>query len=284
VETQGYFGDPLPLIIRKRDGGYNYDTTDLATIRYRTQDLKADDFIYVVGAPQSLHFALIFAAAREAEWLHETSRAVHIAFGSVLGPDGKMLASRSGAALKLADLLTEAVRRAGAVVAERSDLDADEQAGIARAVGIGAVKYADLSNASGKDYVFDWNRMLSMDGNTAVYLQYAHARVVSLLRRAGRDTGQGAALILDEPAERALALKLSQYPAAVLATAEHLEPHRLCTYLYETATLFSGFWEQCPVLTSQDAVRDSRLVLARHTALVLSRGLGLLGIETPARL
>ncbi|GAA1883668.1 arginine--tRNA ligase [Actinomadura bangladeshensis] len=282
----GREGAPVPLIIRKRDGGYNYDTTDLATIRYRSQDLKGDLLLYVVGAPQALHFKMIFAAAREAEWLAPTSTATHVAFGSVLGSDGKVLGSRKGAGLKLADLLQEAVTRAAAIVADRSELSADEQAEIARAVGIGAVKYADLSTAREKDYVFDWDRMMSMDGNTATYLQYAHARIRSLIRKAA-DSGAGdgsANLLLAEPAERALALKLSQYPAAVTAAARFAEPHRLCTHLFETATAFSTFYETCPVLTAGDAVRASRLALSTHTARVIRHGLALLGIQAPERL
>lgn len=278
-------GEPLPLIIRKRDGGYNYDTTDLATIRHRAQVLKADDLIYVVGAPQSLHFAMIFAAAREAGWLPVTSTAVHVAFGSVLGGNGKMLASRNGADLKLVDLLTEAVDRAAQIVATRSELDHAQQAAIAQAVGVGAVKYADLSVSREKDYVFDWKRMMAMDGNTAVYLQYAHARIKTMLAKGAGLGHRPGVLRLTDPAERALAIKLSQYPAAVLATGRHLEPHRLCGYLYELASVFSTFYENCPVLTAAgSSTRESRLALSSHTAMVLARGLALLGIQAPDRL
>lgn len=293
VFPRGFTGrdqTPMPLIIRKRDGGYNYDTTDLATIRYRSQELKGDLLLYVVGAPQSLHFQMIFAAAREADWLPYTSIATHVAFGSVLGADGKILASRSGASLKLVDLLNEAVNRARAIVAERSELGQDEQDAIAHAVGIGAVKYADLSTARDKDYIFDWDRMLSMDGNTAAYLQYAHARIRSLIRKAATtphsspQSSPAPAITLAEPTERALALKISQYPAAVTTTARHQEPHRLCTYLYETATAFSAFYENCPVLNADPATRASRLALSTHTARVLQHGLGLLGITAPERL
>jgi arginyl-tRNA synthetase len=289
VFPRGFTGrdeTPMPLIIRKRDGGYNYDTTDLATIRYRSQELKGDTLLYVVGASQSLHFQMIFAAAREADWIPPTSTAIHVAFGSVLGSDGKILASRAGASLKLVDLLHEAVNRARAIVAERSELTADEQDAIAHAVGIGAVKYADLSTARDKDYVFDWDRMLAMDGNTAAYLQYAHARIRSLLRRAAATPSAATppVLTLTEPAERALALKLSQYPAAVTTTAHYQEPHRLCTYLHETATAFSAFYENCPVLNADPDTRASRLTLATHTARVLQHGLALLGITAPERL
>jgi arginyl-tRNA synthetase len=281
----GRDGEPLPLIVRKRDGGYGYAATDLATIRHRAQDLKGDYLIYVVGAPQKLHFEMIFTAARQAGWLPEDATAVHVPFGSVLGEDGRMLRTRAGATLKLTDLLGEGIDRAAAIVAERSELDTAEQARIAQAVGIGAVKYADLSSDREKDYVFDWDRMLAMDGNTAVYLQYAHARIRSVLRKAGYQPTPGPSLLLREPAERALAFKLSQFPAAVQAGAEHLDPHRLCTYLYELAVAFSGFYENCPVIAAgSDDLRDSRLRLCEYTARVLAQGLHLLGIEAPERL
>ncbi|WP_109505947.1 arginine--tRNA ligase [Nocardioides speluncae] len=281
--------EPLPLIIRKSGGGYGYDTTDLATLRYRTQELKADDIFYVVGAPQAMHFAMVFAAGREAGWVSDDSRIEHVPFGSVLGSDGRMLRTRAGATVKLTDLLTAAVDRAAAIVAERGQMDPQERAAVARAVGIGAVKYADLSSQREKDYTFDLDRMLAMEGNTAVYLQYAHARIRSMLHKADQTPDQtpasGTPVILDEPAERALALKLAQYPAAVTAAIEAVEPHRLCGYLYELAVLFSTFYQHCPVLTAPTAeLRQSRLALSEHTARVLERALGLLGIEAPDRM
>jgi arginyl-tRNA synthetase len=281
----GRDGRPVPLIVRKSDGGYTYDTTDLAAIRYRARDLRADDLLYVVGSPQRLHFEMIFAMAREAGWLSPEARAVHVTFGQILGPDGKLLRSRSGGSIRLVGLLEEAVERAAAVVAERSELTEDERRRVARAVGIGAVKYADLANDRNKDYVFDWDRMLAMDGNTSVYLQYANARVRSVVRRAGGEVPPGTPVKLETPAERALALKLAQLPTAVEATIAHLQPHRLCTYLYETAVAFSTFYERCSVLSAEtEELRASRLALCELTSRVMVLGLDLLGIEAPERL
>ncbi|MEU1896861.1 arginine--tRNA ligase [Nocardiopsis dassonvillei] len=280
----GREGNPLPLIVRKRDGGFGYDATDLATIRYRAQDLKGDHLIYVVGSPQAQHFALIFAAARKAEWISAETATTHVGFGSVLGEDGRILRTRAGASLKLTDLLNEGVERAAAIVADRTDLTEAERGEIARAVGIGAIKYADLSTDRVKDYQFDWDRMLAMDGNTAVYLQYALARIRSIMRRAEQVPAPGAAVVLTEQAERGLVLALSRFPGAVQAALNHLQPHRLATYLFELATQFSSFYENCPVLKAEGRVHESRLVLVAHTAAVLERGLDLLGIEAPQRL
>jgi arginyl-tRNA synthetase len=280
----GREGNPLPLIVRNRDGGFGYDATDLATIRYRAQDLKGDHLIYVVGSPQAQHFALIFAAARKAEWISAQTATTHVGFGSVLGEDGRILRTRAGASLKLTDLLNEGVERAAAIVADRTDLTEAERGEIARAVGIGAIKYADLSTDRVKDYQFDWDRMLAMDGNTAVYLQYALARIRSIMRRAEQTPTLGAPVVLTEQAERDLVLALSRFPGAVQTALDYLQPHRLATYLFELATQFSSFYENCPVLKSEGRVRESRLALAVHTAAVLERGLDLLGIEAPQRL
>ncbi|WP_020668676.1 arginine--tRNA ligase [Amycolatopsis nigrescens] len=279
-------GERLPLILRKRDGGYGYAITDLATARYWTGEREATDLLYVVGSPQSQHFAMIFEVSRQAGWLTDERRAEHIGFGSILGEGGKTIKTRSGGSVKLAELLTEAISRAAAVVAERSELDAEEQAEVARAVGIGAVKYADLSGDREKDYTFDWDRMLAMDGNTAVYLQYANARIASILRKAGEEPVPGTPVVLGEPAERALLLTLLRFPAAVSAATESYAPHKLCTYLYETATAFSAFYENCPILAERTPadIRASRLVLAKLTSNVLTLGLSLLGIEAPSRL
>jgi arginyl-tRNA synthetase len=281
----GRDGEPLPLIVRKSDGGYTYDTTDLAAVRYRARDLRADDILYVVGSPQRLHFEMVFAMAREAGWLPPEVRAEHVSFGQILGPDGKLLRSRSGETIRLVELLEEAIERAAAVVADRSELSPEERERVARAVGMGAVKYADLSSDRNKDYVFDWNRMLAMDGNTSVYLQYANARVRSVLRKAGGTPPADTPIVLEEPAERALALKLAQFATAVEATIAHLQPHRLCTYLYETAVAFSTFYEKCSILGAETPdLRSSRLVLCEVTSQVLVLGLDLLGIEAPERL
>ncbi|MBV8693074.1 MAG: arginine--tRNA ligase, partial [Actinobacteria bacterium] len=205
----GREGEPLPLIVRKSDGGYGYQATDLAAVRYRTRDLDGTRLIYVVGAPQAQHLAMVIAVAKEAGWLDEGRRAEHVAFGSILGEDRKPYKTRSGENIKLIDLLDEAVERASAEVAEKNpDLDPGTAADVARQIGIGAVKYADLANDRVKDYVFDWDRMLSFDGNTAPYLQYAHARIRSIFRRAEADGADAGAVAITEPAERALALQL----------------------------------------------------------------------------
>lgn len=279
-------GDRLPLIVRKSDGGYGYAATDLATVRYWVGRRGMTDLLYVVGTPQSQHFQMVFAACRQAGWLTDEQNAVHIGFGSILGTDGKTIRTRAGGSIKLVDLLTEAVDRASDIVAERAELDESERAEVARAVGIGAVKYADLVGDREKDYVFDWDRMLSMDGNTAVYLQYANTRILSILRKAGERPEAGASVTITEPAERALAVTLARFPAAIAAAVAGYAPHKLCNYLYETATTFSTFYENCPILapSTSDEARRSRLVLAAVTSRVLSHGLGLLGIEAPARL
>jgi arginyl-tRNA synthetase len=280
----GREGEPVAQIVQKSDGGYTYDTTDLAAIRYRAKDLRADRIYYVVGLPQRLHLQLLFATARDAGWLSEKVAAMHVGFGSVLGEDGKMLRTRAGASIRLRDLLDEAAARAGRLVEPRQGIEESERAEIVKAVGIGAVKYADLSSDREKDYMFSWERMLTMDGNTAVYLQYAHARMLSIIAKGG-DRPEQVAIRLDHDAERALAIKLLQFPAAIAATAEYLEPHRLCHYLYETSSVFSSFYEKCPVLAAGDEdLVASRLRLCATTARVLETGLGLLGIAAPNRI
>ncbi|WP_329044265.1 arginine--tRNA ligase [Amycolatopsis sp. NBC_01488] len=275
-------GDRLPLIVRKRDGGYGYAATDLATVRYWTAERGATDLLYVVGTPQAQHFAMLFAVCRAAGWL--TGHAEHIGFGTVLGADGKTMRTRSGDTVKLADLLTEAVTQAAAVVAERSELDAAGQAEVARAVGIGAVKYADLSGDRERDYVFAWDRMLAKEGNTSVYLQYAHARTRSILRKAA-GVSDGAEITLEAPAERALAVKLLRFGEALKVATDGYAPHKLCTYLYETAVAFSRFYDDCPVIKAPDPeLRASRLRLTTLTSHTLALGLSLLGIEAPDRL
>jgi arginyl-tRNA synthetase len=278
-------GEPLPLILRKRDGGYGYHVTDLATVRYWVGSRHVTDLLYVVGTPQAQHFQMVFAACREAGYLTDT-QAVHVGFGSILGSDGKTIRTRAGGSIKLVELLSEAVDNAAAVVAERSELDAATQAVVARSVGIGAVKYADLSGDREKDYTFTWEKMLAKDGNTSVYLQYANARIQSILRKAGELPGSSAVVTLVEPAERALAVELVRLPAAVEAAIEAYAPHKLCLYLYETAAAFTSFYERCPILAPSVSAetRVSRLVLAQLTAQTLVLGLSLLGIEAPDRM
>ena len=282
-------GAPLPLIVRKRDGGYGYAATDLAAIRERTQTIKATRILYVIGAPQQQHLAMVYAVARTAGWLKEPARAEHVAFGSILGPDKKPFKTREGGTVKLAALLDEAVHRAALAVAEKNpSLDEAARAVVARQIGIGAIKYVDLSSDRVKDYIFDWDRMLAFEGNTAPYIQYVHARIRSIHRRADAAdvTASGSAdLVLREAAERALALELLGLGAAVHAVADTLQPHKLCTYLFAVATRFNTFYDQCPVLKTEDvAIRRSRLALASLTARVLAKGLDLLGIEAPEQM
>jgi arginyl-tRNA synthetase len=282
----GRDGEPLPLIVRKQDGGYTYDTTDLAAIKHRVEDLHADTLLYVVGAPQRMHFEMVFAAARMAGWLPEDVPAHHVAFGSVLGEDGKILRTRAGAPVRLVDLLHEAIARSTSLLDDREHLGDDDKRRLARAIGIGAVKYADLSNDRERDYVFSFERMLALEGNTSVYLQYANARAQSVLARAGgRDPDERPAFSLVEPAERELALRLLRLPVAVGDVLADMRPNKLCNYLYDTAVAFSVFYERCPVLAAgDDELRRSRLALCELTSRVLSRGLELLGIEAPRHL
>jgi arginyl-tRNA synthetase len=280
--------EPLPLIIRKGDGGYNYATSDLATVIDRVERLKVDSMLYVVGAPQAQHLEMVAAVARKAGWLPEHVEFNHVVFGSVLGEDRKILKSRSGETVKLDALLAEAVERAEAAIRDKNpELDASVRAQVARQVGIGAIKYADLSIDRVKDYVFDWERMLAFDGNTAPYLQYAHARICSIFRKAdtARQSVRGGTVAIDHPAERALVLRLLQFDTAVADAVERYSPHRLCTYLYELAGEFSTFYEQCPVLRAPDeATKASRLMLCDSTARVMEQGLALLGIEAPEQM
>ena len=281
----GRDGEPLPLIVRKSDGGYGYPATDLAALRHRTGTLGATRLLYVVGLPQRRHFEMVFAVGAQAGWLPAPARAEHVGFGSILGPDGRMLRSRAGGSVKLVGLLTEAVERATALARERNpELGEAEAAAVGRAVGIGAIKYADLSGDRHKDYVLDWERMLSLDGNTAPYLQYAYSRVRSIFRRAGAAARPDADVSLGEPAERALAIELVGFAAVVEEVAGTLEFHRLTAYLHRLAVAFSAFYERCPVLRAEGPLRDSRLVLCELTGRVLRQGMDLLGIRTPERL
>lgn len=278
-------GDPLPLIVRNRVGGYGYATTDLATIRQRFRKQGADCILYVVGLPQRQHLEMIFQTAREAGWVPQGATAEHIGFGSVLGDDGKMLRSRAGRSVKLIDLLDEAVQRAHRAAVEKNpELDETEATAVAEAVGIGATKFADLSTERTKDYVFDYDRMLAFDGQTAPYLQYAHARVHSIFRRGGIDDTAVGPIAITEPAEHRLGLQLAEFPDVVAEVAESLEFHRLAYYLFDLATAFTAFYESCPVLKAESAVRLSRLGLCRLTARVLAQGLELLGIEALDRM
>ncbi|MFA5774617.1 MAG: arginine--tRNA ligase [Ilumatobacteraceae bacterium] len=280
--------EPLPLIIRKTDGGFNYATSDLACVIDRVERLGATLILYVVGATQAQHLQMIEAVARKANWLPAQTEMLHVAFGNVLGTDRKILKSRSGEVVKLDALIAEAIERATIAVQEKNpDLESAHQLEIARQVGIGAVKYADLSTDRIKDYMFDWDRMLSFDGNTSPYLQYAHARICSIFRRAlvDRSSVRAVTPTIEHIAERVLALRILQFDTAVLDAVEKYSPHRLCTYLYELSTAFSAFYEQCPVLRAEsDGQRLSRLSLCDMTARVLQSGLQLLGIDAPEQM
>ncbi len=278
-------GSPLPLILRKSDGGYGYATTDMAAIRYRIRDLHANRIIYVVGSEQAQHFAMVLAVARQAGWLTDDVRADHAAIGMVTGTDRKRFRTRSGGAVKLTGLMDEAVDRAEEVIKDRYD-DPELRAQIAEAVGIGALKYADLSVDRESSYMLDFDRMLALTGNTGPYLQYATARIRSIFRRAGIEPDAAAGPIqVAEDAERALALRLLGFGAAVHQEADGAEPHKLAAFLFETASAFTTFYEQCPVLQAEDeSTRRSRLALSALTLRVLLTGLGLLGIPVPERM
>lgn len=278
----GKDGDPLPVIIQKSDGGYLYATTDLAAARYRSQELKAQRALYVVDARQSLHFQQVFAVAHAAGLADDSIALEHIAYGTMMGSDGKPFKTRSGDTIKLAELLDEAVRRALELVTEKNpQLDQAARETIAEAVGIAAVKYADLSKNRTSDYVFDWSTMLSFEGNTAPYLLYAYARIKSILRKQeDGDSAEPLIASVGEPMERTLLLKLLQFQEIVEGVVADCYPNQLCTYLYELSGCFMRFYESCPILKAEDEVRASRLALADLTAQTLQQGLNLLGIAT----
>ncbi len=282
----GKSGAPVPLIVQKSDGGYGYAATDLAAARFRIQELGASRLVYVVDSRQADHFGMLFWALRKSGWAPESVELHHVAFGTILGEDRKPFKSRSGDNVKLADVLDEAVVRARSTLESKGrELGDAELAEIARAVGVGAVKYADLSSDRIKDYVFDYERMLSMEGNTAPYLQYAYVRVQSILRRAGDSTFRAESLAITEPVERQLMLQLLRLPRMIEQVAQSLEPHRLCTYLYEVASQVHQFHERCPVLKAPDtATRQSRLALSDLAARTLQLGLELLGVTVVDRM
>jgi arginyl-tRNA synthetase len=281
-------GNPQAVIVQKADGGYLYATTDLAAARHRARDLHADRVLYFIDDRQKLHMQQVFAIARRAGFVPESTTLEHHPFGKMLGEDGKPFKTRAGGTIKLAELLDEAIERAGGLLASReTGFDEAERAIIARAVGIGAVKYADLSKNRTSDYVFSWDHMLSFEGNTAPYLQYACTRAASLFRKAGRDLQSiGAGIALETAEERALALKILQFGEALTTITHDCSPHLLCAWLYDLAGLFMRFYESCPVLREDvpEATRESRLALARLGAGMLRQGLDLLGIEVPERM
>jgi arginyl-tRNA synthetase len=281
-------GEPLPLIVQARTGGFNYATSDITCVIDRVERLHATLLVYCIGTPQSQHLQMVWKATEMLGVLVPPARAVHVNNGNVLGDDRKILKSRSGEPAMLLDLVDAAIERGRAIVAERSpDLSVDERDELGRQIGIGALKYAELSTDRIKDYVFDWDRMLSFEGNTAPYLQYAHARIHSIFRRADVTLAEVRSVtpLLAEPAEIQLALKLLGFDGAVAETLERWSPHRLCTYLFELAQDFTSFYDACPVLKApSDEIRRSRLALAGLTASVIASGLALLGIDAPERM
>jgi arginyl-tRNA synthetase len=280
----GRDGKPVPLMLRKSDGGYGYDSTDAAAIRYRLTELGATRLIYVVGSEQHQHLEMIFELARQAGWLVPPATAEHAVIGLMTGPGGQRLRTRSGEQVKLADLIDEAVVRAATVIADRYG-DPAERSRIAEAVGIGALKYGDLSVARDSGYVLDFDRLLALTGNTGPYLQYAAARIRSIFVRGGLDpaAATGPIVAASEP-ERTLALRLLGFGRALADVAAGAEPHKLATYLFDLASTFTAFYEQCPVLTAEGDTRQSRLALSALTLRILVTGLSMLGIQVPERM
>ncbi|MFD5253260.1 arginine--tRNA ligase [Streptomyces bobili] len=288
-DVKGPDGNPVPLIVQKSDGGYGYAATDLSAIRDRVFQLKADSLVYVVDARQSLHFKMVFETARRAGWLNGEATAHQLAFGTVLGKDGKPFKTREGETVKLVDLLDEAVDRATAVVREKAEkvgLSEPEIEENGRYVGVGAVKYADLSTSAVRDYKFDLDQMVSLNGDTSVYLQYAYARIQSILRKAGEARPVAHPELELAPAERALGLHLDQFGETVHEVAAAYEPHKLAAYLYQLASHLTTFYDQCHVLSADNApeVVENRLFLVDLTGRTLHKGMALLGIRTPERL
>ena len=280
-------GESLPLIIQKADGGFNYATSDLACILDRIENVGSRDFLYVVGAEQAQHFAMVFEVARKAGFMDEGVNAIHVPFGLVMGSDGKKLASRTGGAVRLNDLLIEAVERADAIVAEKSpNLTDDERQEVSKMLGIGAIKYADLSTDRNNNYIFEWEKMLSFDGNTSPYLQYAHARICSIFSKdeIDRNSIRESKIILTHEREIALARALIKFPEALDSACSSHSPHKLATQLHNIAQTFGSFYEVCTVLNAEGSTKLSRLALCDLTARTLQTGLDLLGIDSPQRM
>ena len=288
-------GEPLPMIIRKADGGYNYSTSDLACIIDRVERLGCDGFLYVVGTPQKQHFEMVFQVAKKAGFMSHNHQAVHVNFGSVLDTDGKVLKSREGEVIKLHDLLEEAIRRAEQSIDDKNpDLLGKEREEVARAVGIGAVKYADLSTERTKDYVFDWEKMLSFEGNTAPYLQYAYARISSIFRKWGGDreslTTNFESLMESEIStlrseEILLSRRLVEFPSILDDSVSTFSPHKLCKHLHSIASSFASFYENCAILKEDnEIISQRRLALCEVTSRELKLGLEMMGINVPERM
>jgi arginyl-tRNA synthetase len=280
-------GEPMGVIIQKKDGGYLYTTTDIACAKYRYETLHADRVLYYIDSRQHQHLQQAWTIVRKAGYVPTSVPLEHHAFGMMLGKDGKPFKTRAGGTIKLSDLLDEAVERATKLVSEKNpDMPADELAKLANTVGIGAVKYADLSKSRTTDYVFDWDNMLAFEGNTAPYMQYAYTRVLSVFRKAGiEESAVTGKTVIAEDREAALAVRLLQFEETITQVARDGTPHVMCAYLYDLAGLFSGFYEHCPILSAEDeATKQSRLKLALLTARTLKQGLDTLGIETVERM
>ena len=281
-------GNPSPVIIQKQGGGFLYSTSDIAALRYRVKELHANRIMYFIDARQSLHMQQVFTIARKAKFVTEDVSLEHLAFGTMMGNDGKPFKTRSGGTVKLAELLTEAVERADNLVRERStELNETEISEVARKVGIGSVKYSDLSKTRTNDYIFSWDSMLSFEGNTAPYMQYAFTRVQSIFRKAGiAPESLQNIIVINTDQEKALAIKLLQFSETLDQVAREAMPHLLCTYLYEVASLYMSFYEACPILKDgiEPSVRDSRLRVCHLVARTIEQGLNLLGIEVMDRM
>ncbi|MEV7526652.1 arginine--tRNA ligase [Streptomyces sp. NPDC091371] len=288
-DVKGQDGNPTPLIVQKSDGGFGYAATDLSAIRNRVAELGATELVYVVDARQSLHFKMVFETARRAGWLNDGVKAVQLAFGTVLGKDGKPFKTREGETVRLVDLLDEAVDRATAVVREKAEKVGLTEAEIVengQYVGIGAVKYADLSTSASRDYKFDLDQMVSLNGDTSVYLQYAYARIRSILRKAGERTPAAHPELELAPSERALGLHLDGFGELIAEAAAEYAPHKVAAYLYQLSSLFTTFYTECPVIKPEpeQVVAENRLFLCDLTARTLAKGMSLLGIRTPEKL
>ncbi|MDI9831943.1 arginine--tRNA ligase [Streptomyces sp. KAU_LT] len=285
-DIRGKDDQPVPLIVQKADGGFGYAASDLTAIRNRVQDLHATTLLYVVDVRQSLHFKMVFETARRAGWLGDDVTAHNMGYGTVLGADGKPFKTREGETVRLEDLLDEAVQRAAEVVREKAqDLTEDEIQERAAQVGIGAVKYADLSTSPNRDYKFDLDQMVSLNGDTSVYLQYAYARIQSILRKAGEVRPAAHPELELHPAERALGLHLDAFGDTVFEAAAEYAPHKVAAYLYQLASLYTTFYDKCPVLKAETSAQvENRLFLCDLTARTLTKGMSLLGIRTPERL
>lgn len=280
-------GNITPVIVQKSDGGYLYATTDLAALRFRCNELDADRILYFIDARQSLHMKQIFTLGEKAGFTDGKTSLEHHPFGTMMGADGKPFKTRTGGTVKLADLLDESIQRAEQLLLDKdSDLPEAERKDVARKIGIGAIKYADLAKTRTNDYIFNWDAMLSFEGNTAPYLQYAYTRIRSIFRKAGMASIQNGSVSIEEPQEQELAIKLLQYPETIEQVAKEAYPHLLCNYLYELTSLFMRFYEHCPIMKSDvdEDTRNSRLLIAQATANTINNGLDLLGIEVMERM